>query len=198
MLTTSTGILQCPWRISELQKWCFSILLTLGKGSLKSRKALGCSLAPAAAGIVFKFFCSFSKYELKPRKMLEDFIVILHSIIKEQVKFPSKSGVRKILSLSLSYLQLICHLNLTSGLDESVLLCQKKDDTCVSHQISTGIPKCLNDTLFPSSLGESHWIHVLCRKQRDVHCAQQFVDVFTNCSYICRPVVQGLIELLPC
>lgn len=115
VLTTSTGILQCSWSISELQKWCLSILFTLGKGSLKSRKALGCSLAPAAAGIVFKFFCSFSKHELKPRKMLEDFVVILHSIIKEQVKFPSKSGVRKILSLSLSYLQLICHLNLISG-----------------------------------------------------------------------------------
>lgn len=83
------------------------------------------------------------------------------------------------------------------GLAGSVLLHQNKDDICVSQQISMAITKCLKDTF---SL--QPWVRAIgftCR----VGSKQKFfllssLDMLANCSYIYCPMVQYLIELLPC
>lgn len=57
-------------------------------------------------------------------------------------------------------------------------------------------PQNAEKTLYSPILGWEPWdSHA---ESKDMQCAEEFVVVFTNCSNICCPVVQGLIELLPC
>lgn len=81
LLSTSRDILWCPWR--SCRNGVQTSYSPWEKAPSLTGKPWGNTLATAAAGRVFNFFCSFGKYQLKPGKMLEDFVVILHDIVKE-------------------------------------------------------------------------------------------------------------------
>lgn len=67
-------------RAAEMVSWS---LIHPGKRLPKIQESPGLQSCSSSYWDSVQIFLFFSKYELKPREMLEDFVVILHNIVKE-------------------------------------------------------------------------------------------------------------------